>query len=95
VLKTHAAETNSPDVDRQSPHSHVFWFTWVFTILVLLYPLSTGPAALLCDHDLLPIAPTFRFYRPLEYLADHSPLVERFFEWYLKVWGVEFPKVLN
>lgn len=69
-----------------SPSGHS-WAGWIGVSLLLLYALSVGPALKLCDSK--PPAALQVCYAPLEYLYRHVSVVEKFYDWYLKLWGVE------
>jgi hypothetical protein len=62
-------------------------FTWLLVLLLVLYPLSTGPALKLAEHDVISLDALEYVYAPLGWLAQHSPPVQAFFDWYLgDVW---------
>jgi hypothetical protein len=59
----------------------------ILGVLLAIYALSTGPIYRFSgkDHKLGRI--TDVVYAPLIYLSQHSPRIERFFDWYvLQVW---------
>jgi len=63
------------------------WAGWIIVFLLLLYALSVGPALKLCGSK--PPAALQVCYAPLEYLYRHVSIVEKFYDWYLKLWGIE------
>jgi hypothetical protein len=61
----------------------------VFGVLLLLYPLSTGPAVKLSEKGVISKKAVVFCYTPLDFLRRRSHVVKRFFEWYLEdVWKV-------
>ena len=75
--------------DRKKP-GVAFWATvWVF--VVLLYPLSFGPALWVIDHEDLPAAWAVDaieiFYSPIFWLEENSPKpIVNAIDWYIEVW---------
>jgi hypothetical protein len=61
---------------------------WLAVLLLVLYPLSTGPAVRLAEHDIVSMDILEHLYAPLIWLAENCPPVADFFEWYLvDVWN--------
>jgi hypothetical protein len=61
---------------------------WLAILLLVLYPLSTGPAVKLAEHDIVSMDILEYVYAPLIWLAENCPPVADFFEWYLvDVWN--------
>ena len=61
----------------------------VFGLLLILYPLSAGPAAKLVEKGLLSGKMVAIFYAPLDMLSNRSELMARFRDWYLgDVWKI-------
>ena len=55
-------------------------------LLLVIYPLSTGPALKLAEHKVIPFG-VLAIYEPLTPLCDHYPPVRNFFTWYVQeVW---------
>ena len=52
-----------------------FWATVVVVVVLVVYPLSFGPACWLVSHDFLPLKSTWHFYRPIGWLANEGPEV--------------------
>ena len=62
-----------------------FWI-WAAMILVVIYPLSVGPAVRLLGHT-CPGA-LDAIYTPLGYLHEHVPVARVTLDAYLRFWGV-------
>ncbi len=67
------------------------WLGWVFAIIFIVYPLSTGPALLLYNSGIVPQAPLREIwivvYSPLDVLLTANPEVKRGYQWYLHLWA--------
>ncbi len=80
--------TASQQVDER-PHNFYtpgLW-SWIAFFILVLYPLSIGPAVHL--HNAVPPLrkPIETFYTPLVYAARHSRAIDSFFRWYIqRVW---------
>lgn len=77
------------DASAQTPHSTfgTWWVPWALFILLVAYPLSLGPVAVLHDKNMVPDGVGV-IYKPLEYLYHHSPPVKRALDWYVEdLWG--------
>ncbi len=64
--------------------------TAIVAAVLLLYPLSVGPVALLLKLGVIPasVEPVVRaLYAPLNWLGDRSSLVTVLVRWYLELWG--------
>lgn len=62
---------------------------WLLLLLLVVYPLSTGPVFKLVEYDVIGFDHLQVIYAPLESLGKTCPPVERFFEWYvLDLWHV-------
>lgn len=50
-----------------APHKPTagFWITVALVVVLVVYPLSFGPACWLVNHEILPLRPTAIFYQPL------------------------------
>lgn len=57
----------------------------LFLLLPLIYFLSLGPAIVMVDGGYLDLDTAQAIYKPLEWLADNSPLGP-FIEWYADLW---------
>jgi hypothetical protein len=86
------AETNSIDPEppavreRGSPG----WLVWGLLFVVVVYPLSIGPAAMLHSRFRLARPVIEAIYAPVVFLIEHSKPAEKFFSWYVeKVWRVK------
>jgi hypothetical protein len=67
------------------------WVLWVCFVLLVVYPLSIGPAARLYEATSNPTLRNsiYGVYTPIILLCDACDPVEEFFEWYLEVvWDV-------
>ncbi|HEY5910302.1 MAG TPA: hypothetical protein VJA21_06825 [Verrucomicrobiae bacterium] len=72
------------------------WLLWVFAMVFVVYPLSSGPVAKLESMGFFPsrVCPTF--YNPLFYVADAMGLTGAL-DWYIwDLWNVRgsYPEVL-
>ena len=58
-------------------------------ILLVVYPLSVGPATrLTITYQLASDADLRTFYAPIVFLTEHNKAVDRFFKWYVNdCWG--------
>jgi hypothetical protein len=73
-----SAETRRPSLT---------WALWMAFILLVVYPLSTGPVARFTEVVNIRPAPLLTFYAPVAWVADRSPVLQRFFKWYIfEVW---------
>jgi hypothetical protein len=72
--------------DRKKP-GVAFWTTVTATVLMLLvYPLSAGPAAWMMTHRLFPIFMIW-LYTPLNWVYERGPEPIRMaFRWYVDLW---------
>jgi len=83
-------ETGNRDAhEPESPSRGVFrWFV-VVAVLLVVYPLSSGPVMKLVEKGLVPPGAGF-LYVPLLVLHDHSTVGKRCLEWYLEdVWNIK------
>jgi hypothetical protein len=64
-----------------------FWILWVF-VAVVAYVLSVGLVAKLDQTGVIPHGVVV-LYEPLGWLSDRVRPLDRFFDWYLHVWGVK------
>jgi hypothetical protein len=79
-------KNDEPPVSAETRRPGFAWALWLAFFLLVVYPLSVGPAVLLLDKGLLPVE-VLHVYKPLEILAKTCPPVHRFYDWYLKnVW---------
>ncbi len=69
--------------------SVAFWATVVVVVVLVVYPLSMGPAlyvsARLPDPE-AGIEIVWPVYRPLDSLAKHSPRLRNLMRWYVSLW---------
>jgi len=74
------------DSSRDHPSFFGLWF-WAVILLLVIYPLSTGPAVRI--NQVYPASrPVLEaVYKPLELLADISPPIGRLFKLYFTMWG--------
>ena len=88
MVRPEAGSETSSDPLGESEQSRVgWWLGWVLFFLLVVYPLSIGPAARV--HMACPGArPAIEtFYTPLVVLAKSNKQVARFFSWYIStVW---------
>ncbi len=75
------------DRDRERSSS-VASLLGALVLLPLLYTLSIGPVAFVCEKLGVPKEPMRAFYRPVVWLHDHTPL-KRPLEWYLSLFGLK------
>jgi hypothetical protein len=63
------------------------WVCWTIALLIL-YPVSIGPASWLCAHsDSQWAAPIYHTtYMPIDLARTLSPTVDKAFIWYEKLW---------
>ncbi len=55
-------------------------------LLLVIYPLSLGPALKLAERRIIPFR-VLAIYEPLTPLCDHCPPARHFFDWYVQdVW---------
>ena len=59
---------------------------WAFLLLLVLYVGSIGPVVKVYGNGRA-ASSVHRFYMPLQFCYEHSPIAKRFFDWYLHVWG--------
>jgi hypothetical protein len=79
-------KNDEPPVSAETRRPGFAWALWLAFFLLVVYPLSPGPAVTLFGKGLLPIE-AMQVYRPLEILVNTSPSVARFYRWYLKdIW---------
>jgi hypothetical protein len=82
------SEPDHSDVSREPNRSH--WPAWLAIGILVLYPLSTGPAAMLYQHHLLPESVLQILYAPIIYVCDHNATINDALEWYVeKIWHVQ------
>jgi len=63
---------------------------WVIVFLLVTYVLSVGPVAKIVGKKRVPPRVIVVLYEPLESLSRESPVVKRFFDWYVyDVWKVK------
>ena len=55
--------------------------------LPMLYILSSGPAILLVDTGLVPMAVVRVVYAPIGWLEHNSPACREFIQWYVGLWS--------
>jgi len=75
-------------VNRRKKPGKAFWAT-VVVVMMMLYPLSVGPAEWMQRHDWIPAAGMTalkRFYIPLAWLETHSEKFGRAMFWYEQLW---------
>ena len=77
---------DEPTTSTETRRPSLTWALWLAFILLVVYPLSTGPAVVLVDKGVLPKS-ALDIYAPVAILAYNWPPADRFFDWYLKnVW---------
>jgi hypothetical protein len=88
-----STKPGAPEPGTDSAHGgSSLWFVWAFFLLVVIYPLSIGPAAKI--HRKHPAArPAIETaYKPVTTLMEHSTHVRDFFVWYAeKIWKLDSP----
>src|ERR1043166_2400597 len=68
------------------------WFVWALLLLLVIYPLSIGPAAWAIVKIPASAPPLRVVYRPIAYFTSHYPRCETALRWYLnKVWQLNIP----
>ena len=75
--------------NQQQPESQRGGFVLVLLmLLVMSYPLSTGPVVLLFELGWLGPENSFWvwFYQPLSILANEFPLIQALFQEYMELW---------
>lgn len=78
---------DNPEAGATSREFHLSWLVWVLGILAS-YPLSTGPVIKIWRGLGLSEQPLREIYAPLIAASKASPVVNGFFDWYVKrVWG--------
>jgi hypothetical protein len=89
-LKTGTRPPEDHEANAPVRGSRGLWPLWLCFFLLVVYPLSVGPAAWL--HKRQPAArPAIEgFYKPMTLLMDYCPPVRDFFVWYVTtVWRVK------
>jgi hypothetical protein len=75
----------------------VFWATVVVVALLVVYPLSAGPACRLAYHGWLPgwaeIVAVY-LYTPLVWLVEHSQTAKSLMRLYVGLWSDILPRCL-
>jgi hypothetical protein len=90
-----AAQPPAPRHDPTIP-----WLPLFALLVLLIYPLSTGPVYKLASKSVIPWQTIFTVYKPLFTVADsdplfmaprdHNPPIRRLFSWYIfTVWNVQ------
>lgn len=59
---------------------------WLSVLVFIVYPLSFGPAALLYEKHPSMQAILLGFYTPLVLLSLNCPPLEKFIDWYVRIW---------
>ncbi|HEY5909941.1 MAG TPA: hypothetical protein VJA21_04985, partial [Verrucomicrobiae bacterium] len=62
------------------------WLLWLFLLLFVVYPLSSGPVVRLWKALGLAQDPVLGLYTPLVFLAFYFPGFRSLFMWYLGLW---------
>ena len=78
-----------PDAPQSDSRSHSKIVIWMVISLLVVYPLSVGPATRLAMiYQLAPDAGLKTFYAPLNFVAAHFKPANRLLEWYVgDCWG--------
>jgi len=79
-----APETETPR--HSGSRSFVLWPGLSLLGLLLLYVLSVPPVVRFNGGKLSPALETF--YKPLIFAYEHSDAVQKFYDWYFKLWGM-------
>lgn len=78
---------SQPEASNDPRRSGFGTLGWIVVVLLVVYPLSTGPAVKLAEHDMVSDTTLEIVYAPLIWLTEHCPPVKDFFDWYLSdVW---------
>jgi hypothetical protein len=81
---------NGMDEDReQRQFPFALAITSCILLMLLVYPLSIGPAAGLVERNEPPepvLAVLTAFYKPIAVLCEHNEPAQQFFEWYIGLW---------
>ena len=76
-------------MDHDEPKLRRRW-TWylaaVIALLLVVYPLSIGPAAWLVQHEYIPSRVARTVYMPLTFLLRQSSAIENLYGRYLELW---------
>jgi hypothetical protein len=80
------------DTERETRHPGFTLWLWALFVAFVVYPLSIGPVAKASVHFNNGRAPrpVVAMYAPLGYVIVHVPGAHDFFDWYGKLWGVNF-----
>jgi len=84
-------ETEEVAGGQRDRHGGLSLFVWVIGFLLVLYVLGVGPVAkIVRSRPGPPPRAIVVLYQPLESLSWESPVVKRFFDWYVfDVWKVK------
>jgi hypothetical protein len=63
------------------------WIGWALIAVVVVYPLSIGPAFLICRKTNTSLVWMESAYQPLFWAVNASQLVQRAFNWYMALFG--------
>ncbi len=81
------ANHKAVSVEPQPPkRSRRCWIVWGLVLLLVVYPLSSGPVARLWSLTAFSDDAVLGLYTPLIYLAFYLPGFRRVFTWYLGLW---------
>ncbi len=83
-MKTGSANTGE---NRGETRKVANWVGAIAVAVLVLYPLSIGPAALLAQHGLIDYQRGEAFYAPVIWIADNTETGGKILQWYLvEVW---------
>ncbi|HSU55620.1 MAG TPA: hypothetical protein VLT36_16310 [Candidatus Dormibacteraeota bacterium] len=83
--ETSDSRASGSDHQRLNP----FWLLVALGVLLLAYPLSTGPAAKYYENKGAPKA-VRTFYAPLVFLYERNESAHRALDWYARLWRTHF-----
>ncbi len=81
-------KSDAPQSPQEGHRAGTLWLV-ILIVLLVVYPLSLGPAAKIHKRYPATRRAIETLYWPIASLARHSDTVSRFYEWYLtKVWSL-------
>jgi hypothetical protein len=78
------------DSANDRPRSSLAVWLAALSLLLVVYPLSVGPAVCLSNHGYIPES-ALTIYKPLDLVAWICPPAKWFFRWWLVVWQRLWP----
>ena len=77
-------ESHDSDPVHDKPGS--LWILWIVLVLLIAYPLSTGPVLKFVKRP--PPPPIIALYMPLNLIYEKSPTARKVFDGYSHLWGI-------